>query len=69
MLNQFTEKVESFASARCLVAMRQCFSKAIDAPLSYKRNPIALPDIQEKYFLHARIVVIASGARRYTQVM
>jgi hypothetical protein len=49
--------------------MHQCFSEAIDAPLSYKRNPIALPDIQEKYFLHARIIVIASGARRYTQVM
>jgi hypothetical protein len=49
--------------------MRQCLSEAIDEPFSYKRNPIALPDIQEKYLFHARIVVIASGARRYTQVM
>jgi hypothetical protein len=49
--------------------MRQCFGEVLDEPLSYKRNPMALPDIQEKYFFHARIVVIASGARRYTQVM
>jgi hypothetical protein len=30
--------------------MRQCFGEVLDEPLSYKRNPMALPDIQEKYF-------------------